>query len=405
MNKVEMERFKRQQDRPFPTKKRSSSSIRKRDAETASDISNFDLPQKDKSAPYSSHQYTLQMRDLGSHAHKHPDGLGEKSKNLMETLKSCTHKLPLHTGFADNLYESTCDAIFGKNEQKVIRVIGNLITPLAETLAIEGANELRILGETIDDAWNKSEAFLGPIPQPDYAVGYKKDAFSLDQQDTLKQFIGGYNETSPCATTYDIYFPFFTAEVKCGAAALDIADRQNLHSQTVAVRALVELFRIVGREHDLHREIIGFSLSHNDQDVRVFGHYAFITPTTTKFYRHPISHFNFTASEHQSDNRWASYSICRNIYDWAVNTHFPQISKVVDMIIRSMHPTSQGEGSLESNASGLSQALQKSNLTTGESIEDDERPVTPHRAPPPVGVTQSPGGKVVKKKKHSQNEQ
>jgi hypothetical protein len=30
--------------------------------------------------------------------------------------------------------------------------------------------------------------------------------------------------------TWRMYFPFFTCEVKCGAAALDIADRQNAHS-------------------------------------------------------------------------------------------------------------------------------------------------------------------------------
>ena len=39
-----------------------------------------------------------------------------------------------------------------------------------------------------------------------------------------------------------------TCEVKCGAAALDIADRQNAHSMTLAVRGIVELFRAVKRE-------------------------------------------------------------------------------------------------------------------------------------------------------------
>ena len=42
--------------------------------------------------------------------------------------------------------------------------------------------------------------------------------------------------------TYYMYFPFLTCEVKCGAAALDVADRQNAHSMTLAVRGIVELF-------------------------------------------------------------------------------------------------------------------------------------------------------------------
>jgi hypothetical protein len=38
-------------------------------------------------------------------------------------------------------------------------------------------------------------------------------------------------------------FSFLTCEVKCGSAGLDIADRQNAHSMTLAVRAIVELFK------------------------------------------------------------------------------------------------------------------------------------------------------------------
>jgi len=44
--------------------------------------------------------------------------------------------------------------------------------------------------------------------------------------------------------TYYMYFPFLTCEVKCGASALDIADRQNAHSMALAVRGVVELFRL-----------------------------------------------------------------------------------------------------------------------------------------------------------------
>jgi hypothetical protein len=40
--------------------------------------------------------------------------------------------------------------------------------------------------------------------------------------------------------TYNMYFPFLTCEVKCGAAALDVADRQNVHNMTMAVRGIVD---------------------------------------------------------------------------------------------------------------------------------------------------------------------
>ncbi|KAK3342729.1 hypothetical protein B0H65DRAFT_394031, partial [Neurospora tetraspora] len=59
----------------------------------------------------------------------------------------------------------------------------------------------------------------------------------------------------------------------CGAAALDIADRQNAHSMTLAVRAIVELFRFVKREDEVNRQILAFFVSHDHQSVRIYGHY------------------------------------------------------------------------------------------------------------------------------------
>jgi hypothetical protein len=49
-----------------------------------------------------------------------------------------------------------------------------------------------------------------------------------------------------------MYFLFLTCEVKCGAAALNVADQQNAHSMTLAVRGVVELFKLVKREKELH---------------------------------------------------------------------------------------------------------------------------------------------------------
>ncbi|KAL2132770.1 hypothetical protein VTI74DRAFT_3394 [Chaetomium olivicolor] len=61
--------------------------------------------------------------------------------------------------------------------------------------------------------------------------------------------------------TYYMYFPFLTCEVKCVAAALDIADRQNAHSMTLAVRGIVELLRAVKREDEVNWKILAFSVS------------------------------------------------------------------------------------------------------------------------------------------------
>jgi hypothetical protein len=103
----------------------------------------------------------------------------------------------------------------------------------------------------------------GPRPQPDYSVGFRRSAFTDEQLNKLDPLIGNVYDTSFFVATYRTYFPFLTCEVKCGASALDVADRQNAHSMTVAVRGVVELIRLVEQEKELHREIIAFSISHD----------------------------------------------------------------------------------------------------------------------------------------------
>jgi hypothetical protein len=98
---------------------------------------------------------------------------------------------------------------------------------------------------------------------------------------------------------YYIYFPFLIYEVKYGAAALDITDRQNTHSITIAVRSIIELFRLVKREKELYREILAFLVSYNYRTVRIYGYYPVIDGNKTTFYRYPIYEFSFTALDNK----------------------------------------------------------------------------------------------------------
>ncbi|KAL8662831.1 MAG: hypothetical protein Q9202_004345 [Teloschistes flavicans] len=125
-----------------------------------------------------------------------------------------------------------------------------------------------------------------------------------------------------------MYFPFLTCEVKCGAEALDIADRQNAHSMTVAVRGVIELFRVVNRQAELHREILAFSISHNDSNVRIYGHYTVIQGDQTTFYRHLIRRFDFTDPE--GKEKWSTYDFTKNVYEIWKPTHHKRICSALD---------------------------------------------------------------------------
>jgi hypothetical protein len=146
-------------------------------------------------------------------------------------------------------------------------------------------------------------------------VGFGRSAFTDDQFDKPKPFVGEVtdNFTSHFMATWQMYFPFLTCEVKCGAAALDIADRQNAHSMTIAVRGIVDLFRLVKREKELHQEILAFSISHDHRTVRIYGHYPVIDGNKTNFYRHPLRTFDFT--ELDGKEKWTIYKFTKSVYD------------------------------------------------------------------------------------------
>src|SRR5271156_2838635 len=180
--------------------------------------------------------------------------------------------------------------------------------------------------DNVNEGWNESILFADPRPQPDYSVGFKPLAFTEDQRKRLKPFIGDPTDTSLFVATRRMWFPFLTCEVKCGAGA----DRQNAHSATLAVRGVVELFRAVKQEKQLHREILAFSVSHDHRLVRIYGHYHVIEDQKITFYRHPIREFSFT--ELDGKEKWTAYRFTRNVYDKFVPMHLKRICSAIDVL-------------------------------------------------------------------------
>jgi len=171
-------------------------------------------------------------------------GVTAESKELCQTLPNELQPLPEHTLFSKNvLFEKTWERIRGENETKVVRDFSQLIVPSADILADSGAKHIEILRETVNVCWTNSITFLNPPgsrpcprPQPDFGLGFKRDAFSQEQLQKLQPFIGNLIiDATLIAATYKLYLTFFSTEVKCGAAALDIADRENTHTQSVVV--------------------------------------------------------------------------------------------------------------------------------------------------------------------------
>lgn len=303
-------------------RKRSSSSLSRNSRKKSQSTLRTDsdqLPREAKNAQYNTLEYEIRLEGKGSYMRKYDDvdddNKGENMKTLCKTLLERDQMLPQESLFRDDLFEKTCEKIRNRNEAMVVQDIARLIVPSAQNLAIYGAKHLNHLYESVNEGWNSVEEFEGARPQPDYSVGFGRSAFTQEQLDKLKPFVGepGSKLITYFMATTRMYFPFLTCEVKCGAAALDIADRQNAQSMTIAVRALIVLFRLVKREKELDREILAFSISHDHTSVRMYGHYPVIEGDKTTFYRHPIHRFDFTALE--GKEKWTTYKFAKNVYD------------------------------------------------------------------------------------------
>ncbi|KAK4137345.1 hypothetical protein BT67DRAFT_438617 [Trichocladium antarcticum] len=316
---------------PLARKKSSSALSRKRSNSATSTTPSDQKPREDKSALYRDTRYPLLLQTKGSYMDISELGITDSSKQLLGDLISNDQPVPQGTLFDDDIFVDACRNLENKNEARIIQDISRLIVPSAESLALRNKSYKRLI-ESVNEGWNNSISLTGTRPQPDFSVGFRRDAFTEDQLAKLSPFIGDFvaGDQSFFMATYSMYFPFLTCEVKCGAAALDIADRQNAHSMTLAVRGIVELFRAVQREDTVDRKILAFSISHDHQLVRVYGHYPVISGKDTKYYRHPIRNFVFT--ELDGKEKWAAYRFTKNVYDMWMPAHFANICSAIDQL-------------------------------------------------------------------------
>ena len=336
----------------------------------------------DKSAPYKDPAYAVILADRGSFMNEFRQGITDDSRNECQILLNTEQAVPRDsdTLFRDDLFKDACEKLRDRNEARIISDIARLIVPSAETLATYGATHLDHLIVGMNERWNQSIPLtaIAARPQPDFCVGFKRCAFTKDQLKKLEPFTGNVLAATKLSSfflaTWRMYFPFFTCEVKSGAGGLDIADRQNANSMTLAVRGIVELFKFVKREKELHRRILSFSISHDDEFVRIYGHYPVIDGDRTTFYRHPIRNFGFTDLDGRE--KWTAYKFTKNVYEKFMPEHLKAIRSAINDIPANLDFGVQLGDTCTSNASAEDESeLPNSQeiVTSAPSSQDTER--------------------------------
>lgn len=366
-------------------RKRSLFSLRRKQSDSASSATPSDQrPREEKSAQYRDSCYETLLEIKGVFMAKSKLDITSESKTLCNSLLEKNQPVPKNSLFRKDSFESTCKKIRNGNEARVIQDISRLIVPSAESLATLGAIHLENLVESVNEGWNNSIPLTGTRPQPDYSVGFRREAFTDDQLAKLSPFIGDFiaDDLSLFMATYYMYFPFLACEVKCGDAAPNIADRQNAHSMALAARGIVELFRLVKREEEINRQILSFSISHDHCSVGIYGYYPVINGEDTKYYRHPIHSFDFTALD--GKEKWTAYRFTKNIYDIWMPEHFKKICSAIDQLPTEMELNVPAL----SESTGLSQDLEDLGRSKADSasvlVDEDKQPHQGDQLEPPA---------------------
>lgn len=312
-------------------------------------------PRELKSTSYTRPQYDILLMTKGFYRKELPQGMDVQSEQICQELLDGLQPTPVGTFFDDAVFQKTCEELVDQNEAMVIRDISQLIAPSAQGLARWDDNSaLAVLKESVNQGWNTCVPLTEPRPQPDYSVGFGYEAFTSDEHSKLAPFVGQFlaGDKSFFMATWYMYFPFFTCEVKCGSAALEVADRQNAHSMTIAVRGIVELFRIAGRLKEVNRRVLAFSISHDHDGVRIFAHYA-VVDGDPKYYRRRI--LKYSLSELNGVSRWAAYMFTKNVYyNW-----MPKHLEMIRSAINKLPTQVDFDVGTRSRSTGLSLGVQR----------------------------------------------
>ncbi|KAJ6126383.1 hypothetical protein N7523_001995 [Penicillium sp. IBT 18751x] len=305
------------------SRSRSISTDRGRARSVSSENSESSSARDTRSYAYKAVNYVTILETKGCFMRQSSAGPMPDDIALCERLLSQPIDPPNGTLFADDYITDFHNALQNRSEARLLVDLHPLIMPSAENQYIQGNQSLRDVIDGYNDPWLKTEPIYGPKPQPDHARGLKWSTFSESQRRKL-----GIkpDEKSPYTVREDMYFPYLTAEIKCGNQALELADRQNMHSMCIALRAVISLCQAAGCTEEVHRRILGFSISHELEGSRIYGYYPEVDDGKVSFYRWPVAQPNIWAKE----NRWTCYQFVENLDREFLPIHTRRLMRILE---------------------------------------------------------------------------
>lgn len=261
------------------------------------------------------------------------DDFDSRDMVTAESKRVC--KALLRTGQFSSAYNACSEEAYLKlfqraskcNEERVRRDLTPFIVPSAELLyVLDGECSLQDIREEMSADWTKCSLLGGTQPRPDYAYGLSPMAFSEEERVKLENYT---NIDHPTKVTESMYFPFLVCEAKCGRRNINDADRQNMHSASIAVNAIVQLCLVAGPEgtQDLSGQVLVFSVSHDNERVKMYGHFPMIREGRVTFHRYYVH--DYSLDGHYGRNRDTGSNFTRALYRDFYPTHLARIRQAV----------------------------------------------------------------------------
>lgn len=303
----------------FDIMSQPSSAKRPRSVSAASNLSatsdietGSTVPRETNYSIYEDPRYPGAMATQGSHMHDSAEGPLQEDVDFYNGLFTKTASLPDDPLWEPQYVSQLRSLLQEKSELRICIDLHPRLVPSAEILALQYPNQFDHLVEGHNDRWIDAILFYKKLPQPDRTKAYGLSAFT----DIERRKLGIVPGCASWFTTREgMLFPYFTCEVKCGKEGLNIADRANLNSMTIALRIVVELHRRTGNLMAIHRKILGYSMSHDDGIIRIYAHYPHVDGANTTYWRRSIREFSY--ADKSAEERWTAYT-----FVWNVDTKF-----------------------------------------------------------------------------------
>lgn len=301
-----------------------------------------------------------------------------KSEELCEEYLSGSREVVRSSIFSHEEFTRVLDRVGALNEARIQRDVTPWVVPSAENLLIRGELQTDWIAEEIDAEWIRCTPLGSTSPKPDYAAGLRNSSFSEHETRKLENYA---SSNRPFHFTRELCFPFLMCEVKSAIRGTGEADRQNLHSASIAVRAIILLYQEAfgntepHRIEELYGQVLVFTVSHNNDTVHLYGHFAVADPNLPgelRFYRHLIGIYSLTV--HRGAERLKAYNFVFNVYEKFAPDH---LKRIKDAVAQLPSPAEWAGPLFE--ASDLSTAPTNSPDSRGESSQGDgfKRPGTP----------------------------